>query len=153
MTDRIYLDWNATAPLRPEARDAMAAALDLAGNPSSVHAEGRAARQLIEQCARAGRRAGRRRAEAGDVSPRAEPKPTIWRLPLPSRLPISKAPRDRLLVSAIEHPSVRAGGQFVADAVEEIPVTTAGMVDLRGPGTEAGSPGAAASAGFRDARQ
>ena len=47
--ERVYLDWNATAPLRPEARDAMIAALDLVGNPSSVHAEGRAARGVIER--------------------------------------------------------------------------------------------------------
>jgi cysteine desulfurase len=45
---RTYLDWNATAPLRPEARDALVAALDEAGNPSSVHAEGRRARALVE---------------------------------------------------------------------------------------------------------
>ncbi|MDJ1017429.1 MAG: cysteine desulfurase family protein [Paracoccaceae bacterium] len=47
--DRVYLDWNATAPLRPEAREAMIAALDVVGNPSSVHAEGRAARGLVER--------------------------------------------------------------------------------------------------------
>lgn len=46
---RAYLDWNAGAPLRPEARAAMLAALDAAGNPSSVHAEGRAARAIIER--------------------------------------------------------------------------------------------------------
>ena len=46
---RLYLDWNATAPLRPEARAAMVAAMDLVGNPSSVHAEGRAARALVEK--------------------------------------------------------------------------------------------------------
>jgi cysteine desulfurase len=46
---RAYLDWNASAPLRPEARAAMVAALDLCGNPSSVHAEGRAARALVER--------------------------------------------------------------------------------------------------------
>src|ERR1700753_2793296 len=46
--DRVYLDWNATTPLRPEARAAMAAAWDLPGNPSSVHAEGRHARRLVE---------------------------------------------------------------------------------------------------------
>lgn len=45
---RTYLDYNATAPLRPEARQAMCRALDLVGNPSSVHAEGRAARGVIE---------------------------------------------------------------------------------------------------------
>ena len=48
MSERVYLDWNATAPVRPEARAAMVAALDACGNPSSVHAEGRAARRLIE---------------------------------------------------------------------------------------------------------
>ena len=46
---RTYLDWNATTPLRPEARAAMGAAMDAVGNPSSVHAEGRAARALIER--------------------------------------------------------------------------------------------------------
>ena len=46
---RGYLDWNATAPLRPEARVAMASAMEVAGNPSSVHAEGRAARALVER--------------------------------------------------------------------------------------------------------
>ena len=49
MTERVYLDWNATAPLRPEARAAMAAAFDVVGNPSSVHAEGRAARAVVER--------------------------------------------------------------------------------------------------------
>lgn len=48
MKTRTYLDWNATAPLRPEARDAVLKGLDVVGNPSSVHAEGRAARGLIE---------------------------------------------------------------------------------------------------------
>ena len=47
--NRVYLDHNATTPLRPEARAAMAAAMDVAGNPSSVHAEGRAAKALIER--------------------------------------------------------------------------------------------------------
>jgi cysteine desulfurase len=47
-TGRAYLDWNATAPLRAEARGAALAALDVVGNPSSVHAEGRAARALVE---------------------------------------------------------------------------------------------------------
>ncbi len=49
MTQRCYLDWNATAPLRPEARDAMIAAMDVVGNPSAVHAEGRAARGAVER--------------------------------------------------------------------------------------------------------
>ena len=64
--DRVYLDYNATAPLRPEARAAMIAAMDVVGNPSSVHAEGRAAKALVEQARGAG---GRRRlgADGADV--------------------------------------------------------------------------------------
>jgi cysteine desulfurase len=46
---RLYLDWNATAPLRPEAKAAMVAAMEVVGNPSSVHAEGRAAKALLEK--------------------------------------------------------------------------------------------------------
>ncbi len=46
---RLYLDWNATTPLRPEARAAMVAAMEVVGNPSSVHAEGRAAKALMER--------------------------------------------------------------------------------------------------------
>jgi cysteine desulfurase len=49
MAKRAYLDWNATTPLRPEVRAAMAQAMDVVGNPSSVHAEGRAAKGLIER--------------------------------------------------------------------------------------------------------
>ena len=46
---RLYLDWNATAPLRPEAKAAIVAAMEMVGNPSSVHAEGRAAKSLMER--------------------------------------------------------------------------------------------------------
>ena len=46
---RVYLDHNATAPLRSEARAAMIAAMDVVGNPSSVHAEGRAAKAVLEK--------------------------------------------------------------------------------------------------------
>ena len=48
MSERIYFDWNATAPLREEVRSAMTTALGLTGNASSIHAEGRAARRLVE---------------------------------------------------------------------------------------------------------
>ncbi|MCT4555716.1 MAG: aminotransferase class V-fold PLP-dependent enzyme [Pelagimonas sp.] len=47
--NRVYLDWNATAPLRAEVRAAMCEAMDLVGNPSSVHAEGRAAKSVVER--------------------------------------------------------------------------------------------------------
>ncbi len=57
-----YLDANATEPLRPEARAAVLAALDLVGNPSSVHAAGRSARRVLEDC-----RDGLARRFGGDV--------------------------------------------------------------------------------------
>ena len=49
MRPRVYLDWNATAPLRAEARAAMIGAMDALGNPSSVHGEGRAAKAILER--------------------------------------------------------------------------------------------------------
>ncbi len=63
--ERVYLDWNATAPLRPEARDAMVAAMDVVGNPSSVHGEGRVAKGLVERAR--GQVARALGAEAADV--------------------------------------------------------------------------------------
>ena len=129
MTARVYLDWNASAPLRPAAREAVCAALELCGNPSSVHGEGRTARRLIED-ARAALAAligaearnvvftsGGTEANALALSPAIERG-------------VDKAGFDRLLISAIEHPSVRAGGRFAANAVEEIPVTANGVIDL-----------------------
>src|SRR5262245_55598985 len=129
VTDRIYLDWNATAPLRPAARAAMVAALDQFGNPSSVHAEGRAARHLVETARE--QVASLVGAEARNViftSGGTEANglalsPAIER-------PGHKEPFARLLVSAIEHPSVRVGGRFAPDSVEEIVVTGDGVVDL-----------------------
>lgn len=129
MTERAYLDWNATAPLRPEARTAMLAALEACGNPSSVHAEGRAARSLIEEAR------GKVAALVG-----AEPRNVVFTsggteanmLALSPGVGTGRdlAPRDRLLVSAIEHPSVLAGGRFAPDAVEQVPVTAEGRLDL-----------------------
>src|SRR5258708_29388057 len=49
MAGRSYFDWNATAPLGPQAAEALREALAVPGNPSSVHAEGRAARRLVEK--------------------------------------------------------------------------------------------------------
>jgi cysteine desulfurase len=124
---RAYLDWNATAPLRDEARVAMVRAMDIVGNPSSVHAEGRAARQLVEEA---------REQIAALVG--AEPRNVIFTsggteanaLALTPGLQQgeSGAP-DRLLMSTIEHPSVRSGGRFLGAAQEDIPVTGVGVVD------------------------
>ena len=78
MRGRTYLDWNATTPLRGEARAAMAAAFDIFGNPSSVHSEGRAARALMEE-ARAAVAAAVGADAATSSSPPGEPRPTRWR--------------------------------------------------------------------------
>jgi cysteine desulfurase len=128
MTYRVYLDWNATTPLRPEARAAMAAAWELNGNPSSVHAEGREARRVVEE-ARA------RVAAAVGALPRnvvfASGGTEANALALtPGLRPTSGLPVKRLLVSAIEHASVLAGGRFPAEAVGVVGVTKAGLVDL-----------------------
>ncbi|MPZ56812.1 MAG: aminotransferase class V-fold PLP-dependent enzyme [Rhizobiales bacterium] len=128
MAQRVYLDWNATAPLRPEARAAMLAALDLTGNPSSVHAEGRVARQVIEKA-----RESVAALVGGDARcvAFASGGTEANMLALSSGVGVPGAPRrDRLLVSGIEHPSVLAGGRFAADMVEQIAVTTDGYVDL-----------------------
>ncbi len=62
---RVYLDWNATTPLRPEARAAMIDAMEIVGNPSSVHQEGRAAKSLLEKAR--GRIAAALGAEGADL--------------------------------------------------------------------------------------
>jgi cysteine desulfurase len=128
MPDRIYLDWNATTPLRPEARTAMAAAWDISGNPSSVHAEGRQARRLVEEA---------RSIVAAAIG--APPRSVVFTsggteanaLALAPGLRKARGlPVQRLLVSAIEHASVLAGGRFPVDAISSVGVTRSGIVDL-----------------------
>jgi cysteine desulfurase len=129
MTERAYFDWNATAPLRPEARAAIGAALGVTGNASSVHLEGRAARALVEKA----------RAQVAALVG-AEPKNVTFTsgateanmLALTPALQAEgrKASRDRLFVSAVEHPSVLSGGRFAPEQVEILPVTADGVVDL-----------------------
>jgi cysteine desulfurase len=124
---RAYFDWNATAPLSDAARDAMVAALNATGNASSVHAEGRAARALIEKA----------RAQVATLVG-AEPKNVTFTsggteanaLALTPAIETrgERAPRDKLFVSAIEHPSVRSGGRF--GAFTELPVDPDGRVQL-----------------------
>ena len=129
MSERAYFDWNASAPLRSEARAAMAAALALTGNASSVHAEGRAVRRLVEAARE--QVAGLVGAEAKNVTfTSGATEANMMALTPAIEIGGRKSLRDRLFVSAIEHPSVRSGGRFPADAVEELPVTGAGVVDL-----------------------
>lgn len=114
----LSLDANATEPLRPEAREAALAALDTPGNPSSVHAEGRAARRLLEQArARLAARFGARPADivftAGGTEANA--------------LAIHALGRGRrVLVGATEHPSVLQA----APEAQRLPVRADGRADL-----------------------
>lgn len=126
---RLYFDWNAGAPMRAVARARLVDLIDRAGNGSSVHAEGRAARSVVEGARRlVARLCG---AEAKGVtfcSGGTEAANTVltpdWTLfGKPYHL-------DRLLVSAVEHPAVARGGRFPADSVEIIPVDGNGVVDL-----------------------
>jgi cysteine desulfurase len=128
MRNRIYLDWNATTPLRPEARAAMAAEWELCGNPSSVHAEGRQARRLVEEA---------RSSIASAVG--ALPRNVIFTSGGTEANALALTPGlrrgsglavGRLLVSAIEHASVLSGGRFPADAIGTIGVTSEGLLDL-----------------------
>jgi cysteine desulfurase len=137
MAERVYLDWNATAPLRPQARAAAAEALGLCGNPSSVHAEGRAMRRLIEQA---------RESVAALVA--AEPRNVVFtsggtEANMMALSPFvgsgREEPRDCLVISAIEHPSVLAGGRFPPKAIEMVPVTNDGRLDLAALGCQLGA--------------
>jgi cysteine desulfurase len=129
--ERAYLDHNATTPLRPAASGALLRALATFGNPSSVHAEGRAARALIDQA-----RTSVARAVGGEAknliftSGATEALNTLLR-PSPAVMSFSGAKRtERLLVLATEHSAALAGGGFGPDAIETIPVSGDGLIDL-----------------------
>lgn len=123
------MDWNATAPLLPAVRDVLVSALDLAGNPSSVHREGRAARAAVE---------GARREVAALVGAEAahvtftSGATEAANLVLTPDFRMGRAPvrYGHLYVSAIEHPAFREGGRFGKADVTEIPVTSAGVIDI-----------------------
>jgi len=126
---RIYLDYNAGAPLRPEALSVMVEALSAQGNASSVHSEGRLARARIEKARRQVARlvgadpdrilftSGGTEANVTALSPRM-------------RLGAAEIEIDRLLIGATEHPSVMAGGRFPAERVTIVPVDRDGRIDL-----------------------
>jgi len=129
MSFRTYLDWNATAPLCEAARLAMSAAMEVAGNPSSVHSEGRAARGIVENA---------RENVARLVG--AEPRNVIFTSGGTEASILALTPqiadgndtrvRETLLVSAIEHPSVGSGGRFAHGQVRTVAVTAGGVLDL-----------------------
>lgn len=122
---RAYLDHNATTPLRAQARDAMVAALGDGGNPSSVHAEGRAARGRVE---------GARRAVADAVGARPDDVAFTSGGTEACNLALASVVRGagvtRLLVSAVEHDAMRTPAHEAGVTVETIPVTRDGVLDL-----------------------
>jgi cysteine desulfurase len=128
MPDRVYLDWNATTPLRPEARQAMAAAWDMAGNPSSVHAEGRQARRLVEDArATIAAAVGARPQDVVFTSGGTETNALAL---TPGLRRGAGEPVRRLFVSAIEHTSVLSGGRFSPETIATIAITGSGLVDV-----------------------
>jgi cysteine desulfurase len=112
-----YLDWNATAPLRPEAGAAVAAALARCGNASSVHRWGRAARQAVERA---------RDAVAALVGAAPEGVIFVSGGTEANHLALLGAGRERILVSTVEHSSVLEA----VPRAEPIAVDGEGIVDL-----------------------
>jgi cysteine desulfurase len=125
--NRAYLDYNATAPLRPEAREAALAAMETTGNPSSVHAEGRAARRIVEDArSEVARLAGVSSRCVTFVSGGSEAANAALN-PLFGGGP-NAAPLERLIVSAAEHACVLSGHRF--PIAEAAPLRPDGRVDL-----------------------
>jgi cysteine desulfurase len=125
--NRTYLDYNATAPLRPEARAAALAAMETTGNPSSVHAEGRAARRIVEDArSEVARLAGLSSRCVTFVSGGTEAANAA----LNPMFDVGRnaAPLERLIVSAGEHACVISGHRF--PAAEAAPLRQDGRIDL-----------------------
>ena len=126
---RVYLDHNATTATRPAVIAVMSEVLASVGNPSSVHAEGRAKRRIVEEArAKVAALVGGETAcvtftSGGTEASNLALTPSV-------RDPRDPRPVTRLLVSAIEHPAVAAGARFPAGAVEIIPVDANGVVHL-----------------------
>jgi cysteine desulfurase len=118
---RTYLDHNATSPLRPAAKAAMLAAMELTGNGSSVHLEGRAAHKLIDDAREAIAR------ELGVIAPLVVFTSGGSEA---NNLAIKGTGVERLIVSAIEHPAVIEAAKASGRSVELIPVTSDGVIDL-----------------------
>ena len=122
---RTYLDHNATSPLKSAAKAAMLAALEVAGNASSVHAEGRAARALIEDARETlasalGCPAGAIVFTSGGTEANN----------LALKGAVAEAGIARLVVSAVEHPSVLESAAASGLPVDMVPVTAQGVLDL-----------------------
>ncbi len=126
MADRLYLDWNASAPTLGEAREAAIAALLAGGNASSVHAEGRASRGIVETARRAlGQRFGVSHEGVTFTSGGTEANAMALR---PGVARDGGPPVERLITAATEHPAVLAGAGFAPQDVTVLPVDALGAV-------------------------
>ncbi|MGD9785175.1 MAG: cysteine desulfurase family protein [Hyphomicrobiaceae bacterium] len=116
---RTYLDYNATAPLRSEAREAMLAAMSLTGNPSSVHAEGRRARAIVEEA----------RNEVAALAG-ARPDEVVFTSGATEALNwVTRGGWSRILAARLEHPAVLEPSRR-DDLLREIAVSKEGAIDL-----------------------
>jgi len=123
---RHYLDYNATTPVRPEVIDAVARAMGVIGNSSSVHAEGRAARAIVEE----GREKLRALVNApvnGVILTGGGTEAIHYAL----NGTVKTGGVKRIFVSAIEHAAVPANAGETGAAVETIPATKSGVADLQ----------------------
>src|SRR6185312_6635162 len=135
-----YCDHNATAPLRPACQDAMAHALSVTGNPSSVHAHGRAARAIVEEAREQVAKLVKAKPEQVIFTSGATEANNLalWGA-VEGAIDQSEADKaariTRLFVSAIEHSAVLKTAEAVAERVagvrlERLPVTADGVLDL-----------------------
>src|SRR3712207_5106157 len=125
---RTYLDHNATSHLRPEVAEVIVSALQLPGNASSVHAEGRAARAEIEAARdKVAKLVGARAKNVVFTSGVTEAANLVL---TPGFRRLGQAGATRLLLGAAEHPCVLNGHRFPADTVDIIPVDSQGILDL-----------------------
>ncbi|RLQ87768.1 cysteine desulfurase family protein [Notoacmeibacter ruber] len=126
---RLNMDYNASAPLRPQARDAMIAALDVDANPSSTHAGGRAARALVEKSRReVGALFSGQAKQVVFTSGATEAANFVltpdWQM---GRGPLHFS---RLYVAATAHPCLLSGGRFASEQIVRIGSTEHGTLDI-----------------------
>lgn len=126
---RLYLDYNASAPLLDEARNAVIEALGIPGNPSSVHREGRAARGLVEAARRSVAALVNAKSDHVFFTSGATEAASTLLTPhyMMGRSPVRLS---HLYVSATEHPCILAGGQFPAENITILAVDENGILKL-----------------------
>ena len=128
-SSRCYLDYNATTPLSDAARNALVSALDVYGNPSSVHQEGRAAKALLEKARR--QVANRLHTEPDHVVFTSGATEAAMTLLTPDyKMGRSDVHFSKVYIGATEHPCIGKGGRFEKDQQEIIDVDENGIINL-----------------------